>query len=178
MGFVQSVSMLCKWPRKKFKEGSSTWREDPWIPLGYSTPKRPHVYHLCHMLMLMLMLVVEPDQYKLTIIAWCDFQLKHFNIGYQRAKNAPVWFLRIVPWSTQKYWYLWQCYASWQTGTKLDQVHSLVRLLVRPSLVCLLVQPSTFSQVSLWTRRPAGTIKDVCAGCKKTGFYVQLTPAL
>ena len=66
MGFVQSVSMLCKWPRKKFKEGSSTWREDPRIPLGNSTPKRPHVYHLCQMLMLMLM--VEPDQSKLTII--------------------------------------------------------------------------------------------------------------
>ena len=49
-------------------------------------------------------------------------------------------------------------------------MHSLVRLLVRPSLVCLLVQPSTFSQVSLWTRRPAGTIKDVCAGCKKNRF--------
>ena len=90
MGFVQSVSILCKWPRKKFKEGSSTWREDPRIPLGNSTPKRPHVYHLCQMLMLMLM--VEPDQSKLTIIAWCDFQLKHFNIGYQRAKNAPVWW--------------------------------------------------------------------------------------
>ena len=85
-----TVSILCKWPRKKFKEGSSTWREDPRIPLGNSTPKRPHVYHLCQMLMLMLM--VEPDQSKLTIIAWCDFQLKHFNIGYQRAENTPVWW--------------------------------------------------------------------------------------